>query len=490
MQVKSFRDNLTAKLPTFVFALFILQPVMDVISFWFERLGLGNSLTLVLRMGVLAAIMLVGFYISDSKRVYYITAGVLTLFAAGHIFACIQAGYRSPFSDLTNYIRIVQMPITTICLISMLKQNQKCYQAMRYGVLSCLVIILAVEVLAVITNTDPHTYPDGRGTIGWFQNTNSQSCILTMLPPVAVVLMLQRRGMKDWRFWVLLMGSMVALFALGPRLSMSGIAALGFGLAVSIMLIDYTQWKKALALVAAAMAVLAFIGHSPMQDHQVQYESVQEDRQKSINHAVSDAALPALKEEGVSEEEMQARRIAWIKTLIPIYERYVPDFVEIFGVEKTMEIYDYAYDIKEITGTRYKKIQFAKLLMNDSPKSSQLFGLELSRFTVDDNIYDVENDFHGIYFLCGIVGLALMLAFLGYFVWLILWALIKNWKRYFTLEAAAWGIALVMCLIHAYFTAAILRRPNASFYLSAVLAAVYYLVKIKTYSTSDAQKEA
>lgn len=489
MQKNSFRNQLISKLPVIVFALFVLQPVMDVISFWTDQWGMGNALTLMLRMGVLAATMLLGFYLSDSKRTYYITAGVLSAIALGHIVACIQAGYRSPFSDLTNFIRVAQMPITAICLITMIKQNEDSYKSMRYGFLANLLIIIAVELLAGITKTEPHTYMDGKGIMGWFQNTNSQSCILSMLPAVAVVLVMQRKGMKSVAFWAVLLGGLGALYAIGPRLSMLGLVATGLGLAVCLLIIDYKQWKKAALFVAATVVFLAFIGSSPMMHHQEIYETVQGGRQESIDSIVSEAKLPELKEEGVKEEELEVRREAWIKSLTPIYETYAPDFVEMFGLEKTMEIYDYTYIITDLTGARNKKIQFSRLLMEDSPSSARLFGLELSRFTVNGNIYDVENDFHGIYFLYGIVGLAAMLLFLGYFIWLIVRALIKNWKQYFTLEAAGWGIALAMCLIHAYFTAAVLRRPNASFYLSAVLAAVYYLVKIKKYPVSSGKKE-
>ena len=98
-----------------------------------------------------------------------------------------------------------------------------------------------------------------------------------------------------------------------------------------------------------------------------------------------------------------------------------------------------------------------------------------------ENIYDVENDFHGLYYLYGWVGLGAYLLFLAYFVYLIIWALIKNARKYYTPEAAAYGIAFLMCLAHAYNTAGVIRRPNASIYLSVILAVFYYLVRLKSY---------
>ena len=481
MQMNSLRQKTIGSLPKLVFVLFLLQPMMDVLSFWMDQWGMGNTLTLALRMAVLGATVLVGFFLTRNRRVYYIAGGVLMLLAAGHMAACMQAGYRSPFTDLSNFARVAQLPVTTICLITAMRENEDSYRAMAWGFAVNLGLILAVELLASLTGTEPHTYRDGKGFMGWFQNTNSQSCILSMLPPVAVVFLMGKKGLRSVWVWLALVGGMAAQFLLGPRLAILGLVAMGFGLALCQLLIDRKLWRRSAALAVVTVVFLGCVGQSPMVKHQAIYEDVQGERQDSVNTAVSQDKLPSLQEEELTQEELQRRKEQWEKTLAPIYEKYTPDFVELFGLEKTMKIYDYTYDVTALTATRDKKIRFSRLLMAESPSLSKWFGVELSRFTVNDKIYDVENDFHGIYFLYGGVGLAAMLAFLGYFLWLILRALCKDWKRYFTMEAAGWGIALTMGLIHAYFTAAVLRRPNASFYLSAVLAAAYYLVKIKTY---------
>ena len=73
---------------------------------------------------------------------------------------------------------------------------------------------------------------------------------------------------------------------------------------------------------------------------------------------------------------------------------------------------------------------FCALMMEDSPLLSHLFGLELGDLCYGAGNYDLENDFHGIYVLYGWVGLALLAAFFLYFVGLILWALLKNAKKY------------------------------------------------------------
>ena len=64
-------------------------------------------------------------------------------------------------------------------------------------------------------------------------------------------------------------------------------------------------------------------------------------------------------------------------------------------------------------------------------------------------------------------------------IMMILLALIRDFRNVFTMRAGAAGIALLLLLVHSYFTAGVLRRPNASFYVSMVLAMAYYLINLK-----------
>ncbi len=479
--ISALRSKLTNRLPLFTYLLFVLQIGLDVLSFWMARLDLGNTLTLLLRMLLLAVTLLLGFLLTHRKRFYWIAAAVVLFLAAAHYLATRQYGISNLVSDFTNYVRVIQMPLTTLCLMTFLRENEACYPALKRGLASCLLLTLLVVLLAIVTGTEPHTYQDGSGYIGWFNNTNSQSANLSVLAPVAIAWVYKRRGIKSPLFWLILLGSFTAMFALGTRLAYLGIAATGLGLGLTLLILNRRQWRQALGFFAIVAVFAGLIPVSPMSRHQKSYDSFQADRQSNINSKLPFEDLPSLTEPGLTEQELAARKALWLEALEPIYAFYATDFVEMFGAEKTIEMYNYSYNIYTITSTRPKKLQFARLLMHDSPPSARLFGLELSRFTVGENIYDVENDLHGIYFLYGYAGLAAMLAFLLYFVWLILRALLKNARLYFTWDAAAWGIAFLMLLPHIYCTAGVLRRPSASIYLSATLAAIYYLVKIRRY---------
>lgn len=486
MKEKTLRQTVMKKLPVFVFILFLLQPLMDMLSFWITELEVSNLPTLILRFGVLGLTLLAGFCISRRKWIYWVAAGIIAALTAGHIFALSQFGISDLFGDLTNLVRVLQLPLTTICLITFLRENEKCYNAMKWGMVACLLLTLAVEVLATLTHTEPHTYFDGRGYIGWFNNTNSQSNNLCMLVPIAAVWTYEKKGWKSPLFWLSLVGGFTAMYFLGPRLSYLGIGATGVGLAVSVLIIDKKRWREAVVMVCVLAVFAALIPGSPMMQHQRIYDGVQSDRQRQIDEYLASLNLPKLRESGLPEEEKAHREELWVEALTPVYTEYSEDFVEIFGAEQTIRMHDFSSSIFRMTALRPKKLLYAALLMNESPASAKVFGMELSRFTASNGeIYDVENDFHGIYYLYGWAGLAAMLVFIGYFLLLIVRALVKDAKKYYTLDAAAWGIGLVCCLIHVYCTAGVLRRPNASFFLAAAFAAVYYLVKLKRYETEE-----
>lgn len=491
IETKQLRNRVTERLPLLVLILFILQPLMDVLSFWVAKWQMSNMLTLALRMLVLAVMVAAGFWLSHRKKVYIIAAAICAFIGLGHMVASWQFGYQNIVSDLSNYIRVLQLPLTVLCLITFIRENEGCYDAIKKGIALNLTIILAVQVLAIVTGTEPHTYDDGRGLIGWFANTNTQSAIVTMAGPAAAAWLYQRKGLKSVWFWITLIGSGISMFYLGTRLAYLGIVAMCFGLAVSMIIVRIKDWKKAVVLMVVGALFVALVDFSPMMGHRGDWDNQMGDKQGWMDVMTQepgeipeepvepDDSVPLYDAELV--ESLSEEQLEKIYQLAPAYEHFVSDFVSIFGVEKTVVLFNYTEDITAMTDLRAKKLLVAKELMDMSPLMVKLFGVELDRFTIKGNIYDVENDFHGIYYLYGVVGLAAMVLFLLWFLFMIVKYLIKNFKRYFTLDAAGWGIALVMALVHCYFTASILRRPSASFYMAAVLTGVYYLLKIKKY---------
>lgn len=504
--------------------LFVIQPVLDVFSFWLNENGITNLVSLALRLLILGICVVTAFLISDRKWVYWTMLGILALLFAGHLAAAYQYGSYNPINDFTNYIRVILMPVTTICIITYLQQNEKAFDGMQLGLTLALYVMFAVEILATAMGTTHHTYADGMGIIGWFSNTNSQSSNLSCLLALALGWQLSNRTRSKLAFGAMLLTAALgfaALYFFCTRLAYLGLAAVFFGFFLSLLLVSLKNWKISLLFLAFGILAVVLLPGSPMMRRINSDSAWQDQRQGWISQdlggeeQMNELKEIAEREQGAKPTEAttaatddptaqtqepttpptappvsDAEHKRLVKALTPIYERHLPDFIEIFGLEETMEMFHYSMDVRDFSAIRAKKLMFAHALMVNSPFTATLFGVDLNRFTVNKTIYDVENDFHGIYYLQGAVGFAFLLAFLAYFIFLIIWALCKNARRYFTIEAAGYGIALLMCLVHCYNTAGVLRRPNASVYLSAILAGIYYLVRLRKYEDVPSKKKA
>ena len=76
-------DDVIAKI---VFILLIMQPVLDIFSFFVVGTNL-NIVTTLFRMLIFAIVTLYAFLISDNRKPYFIMAGVLIVFFVFHMIS-------------------------------------------------------------------------------------------------------------------------------------------------------------------------------------------------------------------------------------------------------------------------------------------------------------------------------------------------------------------------------------------------------------------
>lgn len=461
-------------LPTFVIILMAIQPLMDILSFWTDRLGMSNTITLLLRFAVFAVVCLLGFFTSTRKKVYGIAVAACAVLLIGHCISCFIVGYQRIVYDLTNFVRVVQMPLFVLCFISFLRANDKCGRAFETGLLLDFWIITASVIVSVLTHTSSATYQSTNvGILGWYSFGNAQSAIMSILAPIVILLCYRRR--QFLLFTLTSVAALGQLYLMGTRLAFFSIAVAALGVPLVLLLTRQAKTsKRYIAVLFILLAVCcAFVKQSPMYANQHVYQTVMSNKQNDANVMIQRTEVSKKTDTDFSPQNRY-------HALSNIYNFYSPKLCQRFGTARVMSAYDYSSQVTDITATRHRKIVFCSMLLDEHPFLSRIFGMELSRMAFDGDIYDVENDFHGIYFLYGWAGLALMLAFIGYFLYLIAKCLIKDWRKYFTTEAGACGISLCLCLVYAYCTAGMLRRPNASIYMSVLLAMVYYLTQMRS----------
>ena len=495
MELKQTRapglEALRNRLPALVFVYFTVQPVLDAVGYWQQRSETENVLTLALRMLLLGGSLLLGFLLTERKRVYLILAAVLAAFTGLHAAACLRAEgtYTLALSDLVNLVRICFLPLTTLCLMTFLRQNEAVWPALKKGLLADFGLIVLIELLALLTGTEPHTYHnDGIGVLGWFLWTNSQSAILAMLMPILICLALRRWETRVLPVALAAFAAGLPLYLLGPKLAYGCLLCGGAGLALVLLLWFRPRWKQAAAILLVTVCFAAAFPLSPMHARQ---QAVAAQTQQNQNAIDTMETRPAGMEEPSDGEGKGPSR----ETLEKIYSKYQYGAVQRFGLDRVLALYGGTTDASVLGDQRLKKLNFCKLLMEDSGTLSRLFGLNVKelRVFIEKGFYngrtdtwldgyeslDPENDFHGIYYLTGLVGLALLLTFLLWFPVRAAVRVLPELRKRLTPELAGFVFAYGFCMLHAWFTAAVLRRNNASVYLAAVLAAIWFLTQKK-----------
>lgn len=472
----TIKEKIISRLPMLVFLYCVSQPLLDVATYWQEHLAISNALTVALRMGLLCGSVALGFVLSERKGYYWLMGGILGAFLAGHVWACIQAGYVQPFGDLSNMVRIYLLPLTTLCFCTFLRKNDRVFPALLRGIVVNLGIIIGVMALSRLTGTDPYTYPNkALGVRGWFYFANTQSAILGMIVPIAIGWALTQWQKKPILIAGVCAAGMGALFLLGTRLAFASLIAAGIGMAVCLLLIDKSKWRQSLMLLGITAVFAVMFPISPMVRNQ---QAVAGNFQ--IKQSVFDAASAV--EENATEQERK-------EALAEAYQLFLPGMISRFGVDRTLEAYHYSQDVDTVGSRRLMHLTFCKLLMEDSPASAKWFGLNRSRMSekavytdvltgkAEEMVtwYDPENDFHAIYYLCGAVGLALMLVFIGYFALMAFGAMVLDFRQVFTVPFAALAVGACCAVAHCYFTASILRFNSASVYLAMILAALWWM---------------
>ncbi len=471
-----WKKRLVCLLPMMVFVFCLMQPILDVAGFWQGKLAYKSTFTTLLRMGSFLAAAAVGFLLSERKWVYCLTAAVMAAFAAIRSAALMQAGKLYSGEDLFNLAKIYMLVIYTLAFCTFLRKNSRVFQAIRLGFTGNLAIIAAVMLLSRITGTDPYTYPNKQlGVQGWFLYGNPQSAVLSMLVPVAMGWALEK-----WKNNVIPAAAVTmigegALLLLGTRLSCAAMAASGAGLAVSLLLVDRRRWRQSAAVAAVTLVLAALIPVSPMVRNQQRVSESFARKQQAFDEAAEAA--------GSGGETEKKQR------LIEAYNLYVPGIVKRFGGEKALEAYDFSTDVNRVANRRIMRLTFCRLLQEESPASAKWFGMDVTRMKVQGvdlnwrtgereemvTSFDPENDFHGIYYLYGAVGLILIMVFFFCFAQRSLRAMIFCFKGVYTLEFAAAAIACCADLAHCVFTASTLRYINASVYLAMILAVLWEL---------------
>lgn len=525
------KTALEKKLSWIVGAIVVIQPLLDVLSYFLQEMG-SNSLTTALRFLMLAGVALLGFLVSDRKKLYFIFYGVVVVYWITHMLNCFRVGYQSPVSDAGAFSRIMNFPVFALSFITFFEKGKDVRRVVVWGFAINLLTMVLFTVLPWATGNPVYTYDELYiGVMGWFAVENSQSTILVLVAPVAIYGAYRLKKYPLFLLAVLLSFGM--LFVTGTKFTFYSIFIIaGAFIFLFVMNLRKQSIRYVTPLLAVLVLVVAFRQYSPMQQRESQYAYSQGIYQQIVEDGLRSSGTDAETLEAIRQEVNQAKedsssnkqssnsgketeeeyaaetRLGRMREgLISVYtdpDGYGPileDMTERFGIYNVMEIYDYTSASYVLSDFRVLKSRYAELMWEEKDTLTHLLGSEAQDMITSGFNYDLENDFPAVFYSCGYIGFALyMLSLLAFFgmilrafaldvsaawqeqkgkkrrsVLRVLGALGGGIQRFLTVEMGAVGMTFLLAVISGLISGNTLRRPNVTVYFAISAAYLCYL---------------
>ena len=480
------KKSLTYYAETFMVALLIAQPILDVISYFMLQNAM-SAFTTALRTIILLAVSAYGFIISDEKRSHLILYAVLIIFWIFHILACLRGGYSHPIVDFGEFLKLAQFPLWTFAFIAVFRQCEDLNLSISGILVINFCIILMVIALSFLTKHPGYTYdyPDRNvqiGLLGWFYVSNAQSAIVSVLVPFVLLWAFQRHNLL--LFCIAAALGFGLLYFTGTRLAFY--AAILIALTFSAVIIWNRQMLVyCVPLFLAVILLFAFRGQSPMAERQaLTADSYAVYQEKTDEVMGNDKDFVYDPEVGMTAEIAEKVQRVYLEVYSGkgIYGNpLLGDLIHRFGVEKVMEAYDYSIKPQDLYNVREKKLICVKLIREEKGFMSQLFGFEYAELLINQESFDPENDFPALIGFYGYAGLILYAGFILYFILSSIWALIEEFPDFLTIEFGTVAISFTLLLGAAQLSGNVLRKPSVVVYLALFAAIIYTLINKPTH---------
>lgn len=482
--IRKLEDRITDKLSILVYLFIVMQPVLDVISY-FLALRENNTISTMLRFFILTVTAALGFLLSKRKKVYFLIYGTMILFWILHAANCFRIGYTSFVADTANYLRIISLQIYTLSFITFFSCGKKLRNSICLGYFTNLLLIILFTALPWLTGHPIYTYADpvSEGVMGWFSVKSAQSAIIAILVPIAIYY-----AYKTGKYWLYLIASLLAvglMFLTGTKLTYYAIilvcAAFMF---LFIINLKRKSMKYVIPLFVLLSVAVLLKPVSPMQRRENQsahaesnYSNMiaQSVAASGVDHSMMQGADSILTQDDSYRLMLKRRRIFGIYTDPEVYGPVYKDLNERFGVYSVMKAYNYSEDPAKLSDSRARKLIFANMIWEEKDFMTRIFGFEYSDMVHGDEIYDLENDFPAVFFFCGYLGFAMYMLYFVYFVLIVVRALIKKKKDFLSIEMGVVGFTFLLATAAAQISANVLRRPNVTAYFAIAAAFLYHL---------------
>ena len=462
----------------FLFWLIAMQPVLDAIAYWTQSAE--GTIAGKIRLAIMVIVPLVLLFKLERKKHFIITMAIMGLYSLLHVLNGFRVGYINLVFDVSYLVRVLYMPVMAVCLIYLVKTEKKRDQLVK-GTVVAAGLSLLFFVIAILTGTDNVTYGEGMGISGWVIDSNrcANSIILVSLSCFGVFF-----GVNSKKKWVNVLVPWAAQLILvmnGTKACYFGLLAIMFGYALFIALekpLLKKQINKTALITVLALFIISIVIY-PVTPR----AKAAADRNSGAANRVGEIEATCLAL-GYDITEMSPEERFNTPEVKAVFEHYysqymyaVPGLFERFGMDPVLKHFNMSTEVGKLISTRDIKLCYSALVWQESDFLTKLVGFEVTELGTDGE-RDLENDWPAIFYYYGYIGFALYAAFVLYFLVLVAKRLLKQFKGSFTLLNYCALMCFVLQIFLAQFSGAILRMPNVSIYLAAVMAIIYHQTKL------------
>ena len=465
--------------------LFAAQPCLDVLAYWTRN----DTVTPagLIRLVIMVLLPVFVFFRTREKKKLLLFLLVTGAFCALHAANCLRVGYIRPAYDLRYMAQVVQMPLFTVCFLLCIRDDRTRRSA-YLGTAAAAGLALLFFLLARLTNTGNVTYGEGLGYSGWVidENRNANSTIFVILSCFCVFFALHS-GKKRLYF---LVPAAIDLLFLWTGTKGCYFSIFGIFLSYSaFLLIEKRLLKRSIPKQALTVFLVLSLFSALIYPWTPRYRVTEAQRQTA--RGTQGEIEATLLEKGIditgmsAEERFQNPEVKEVFSFY--YWKYLgvkPDLIDRFGMDRVLMQYRMSTNVAKLIDARIMERNYADMVFQDSDTITRLVGFEASQMGFD-GVYDLENDWHAVFYYYGYLGFALYIGFILFFLLRIARVCRAGLKNCLTLQNFALALNLVLVLGLAHFSGAALRRPNVSIWLSLILALIYSVTEVSAYEAQS-----
>ena len=470
-------DILTWMKENWIFLFLAVQPPLDVLAFFTQNEA--GTVAGLIRLAMMIALV---FYVLLKKRSlgFFAAMGITALVFLLHVANGFRIGYISFAQDVNYIAKVVSLPVTAICFCCCIDSRQRRGQTVS-AFWVCAALVTTVVLLSAVTNSYTHTYIIEKiGISGWVIDSN-RSCHSDILSSLAVfTALLAFKTEKPWLRYMLPPLLFIMLITNATTACYLTLLAVTAGFPVFVIFRSFLVKEKLSRsdrILLGEMAVffaLSVVVYplTPRAEMEALEHKGKSDKEARFVQEMANLGFDIY---SLSLEEKLSNPVVH-EHLTEYYNGFIASTVNNlrirYDVDRTIIALNGTVNGEILGDTRNMKKLNAQFIFEDSDVLTRFTGFEIAALGNTED--DLENDWYAVYYYYGYIGIAFY-AFAVLFLFArIMMLLVSDFKGSMSLLNFTLLMCFVLQLGLCHFSGAMLRRPNASIYMAAVIALIWF----------------